>query len=143
MMPILNIWNMELFTKVVTHLTTPLTISSKTRTKRFDRTLNKPYELPFISLRWISAWFSYQSNWHTKANICDQLMSSVYDFKCSNCSNTLVSEFINEVHGIIDITIIHFTVPWVFSFERTWATLPLSRHLTRKILEVIVSIYWK
>ena len=43
-----------------------------------------------------------------KANICDKLMSSVNDFKCSN---TLVSEFINEVHGIIDITIIHFTVP--------------------------------
>ena len=36
---------MELFTKVVTYLTTPLTISSKTRTLMFDGILNKPYEL--------------------------------------------------------------------------------------------------
>ena len=49
-----------------------------------------------------------------KAYICDQLMSSVNDVKFSNA---VVSEFMNEVHDIIDITIFDFTVPWVFSFE--------------------------
>ena len=40
-----NIRNIELFTKAVIYLTTPLTISYKTHTQMFDRILNKPYEL--------------------------------------------------------------------------------------------------
>ena len=46
--------------------------------------------------------------------ICEKLTSSVNDVKCSNA---VVSEFMNEVYDIIDITIFDFTVPWVFSFE--------------------------
>ena len=42
-----------------------------------------------------------------KAYICDKLMSSVNDVKCSNA---VVSEFMNEVYDI-DITIFDFTVP--------------------------------
>ena len=99
---------MELYTKVITYLTTPLTISSKSRTKMFDRILNKPYELPYISLCWTFASFLYKSYCQMKAYICDQLMSSVNDVKFSNA---VVSEFMNEVHDIIDITIFDFTVP--------------------------------
>ena len=46
--------------------------------------------------------------------ICDKLTYSVNDFKCSNA---VVSEFMNEIDDITDITIFDFTVPWVFSFE--------------------------
>ena len=63
-----------------------------------------------------------------KAYIFDKLKSSVNDVKCSNA---VVSEFMNEVYDIIDITIFDFTVPWLFNFETPYATLPLSRHLTR------------
>ena len=49
-----------------------------------------------------------------KVYICDKLTSSVNDVKCSNA---VVSEFMNEVDDITDITIFDFTVPWVFSFE--------------------------
>ena len=80
----------------------------------FERILNKPYELPYISLCWKFTWFSYKSYWHMKVYICDQLASSVNDVECSNA---VVSEFMNEVDDITDITIFDFTVPWVFSFE--------------------------
>ena len=43
-----------------------------------------------------------------KVYICDQLASSVNDVECSNA---VVSEFMNEVYDIIDITIFDFTVP--------------------------------
>ena len=43
-----------------------------------------------------------------KAYTCDKLMSSVNDVKCSNA---VVSEFMNEVDDITDITIFDFTVP--------------------------------
>ena len=44
-----------------------------------------------------------------KAYISHKLTSSVNDVKCSNA---VVSEFMNEVYDIIDITIFDFTVPW-------------------------------
>ena len=43
-----------------------------------------------------------------KAYICDELTSSVNDVKGSNA---VVSELMNEVYDIIDITIFDFTVP--------------------------------
>ena len=43
-----------------------------------------------------------------KAYISHKLTSSVNDIKCSNA---VVSEFMNEVYDIIDITIFDFTVP--------------------------------
>ena len=43
-----------------------------------------------------------------KVYICDQLASSVNDVECSNA---VVSEFMNEVDDITDITIFDFTVP--------------------------------
>ena len=43
-----------------------------------------------------------------KAYIFDKLKSSVNDVKCSNA---VVSEFMNEVDDINDITIFDFTVP--------------------------------
>ena len=49
-----------------------------------------------------------------KAYICNKHTTSVNDVKCSNA---VVSEFMNEVDDITDITIFDFTVPWVFSFE--------------------------
>ena len=49
-----------------------------------------------------------------KAYICNKHTTSVNDVKCSNA---VVSEFMNKVYDIIDITIFDFTVPWVFSFE--------------------------
>ena len=43
-----------------------------------------------------------------KAYICDKRTSSVNDVKCSNAA---ISEFMNEVDDITDITIFDFTVP--------------------------------
>ena len=43
-----------------------------------------------------------------KAYICDKLTPSVNDVKCNNA---IVSEFMNEVFDIIDITIFDFTAP--------------------------------
>ena len=43
-----------------------------------------------------------------KVYICDKLTSFVNDVKCSNA---VVSEFMNEIYDIIDITIFDFTVP--------------------------------
>ena len=43
-----------------------------------------------------------------KAYICDKRTSSVNDVKCSNAA---ISEFMNEVYDIIDLTIFDFTVP--------------------------------
>ena len=43
-----------------------------------------------------------------KAYICDKRTSSLNDVKCSNAA---ISEFMNEVHDIIDLTIFDFTVP--------------------------------
>ena len=43
-----------------------------------------------------------------KAFICDKLTFSVNEVKCSNA---VVSEFMNEVDDITDITIFDFTVP--------------------------------
>ena len=35
-----------------------------------------------------------------------------------------------------------FTVPCVFSFETPQAALPLALHLTGKVMEAFVAIYW-
>ena len=43
-----------------------------------------------------------------KAYICNKLTSPVNDVKCSNA---VVSEFMNKVDDINDITIFDFTVP--------------------------------
>ena len=58
----------------------------------FDSILNKPYELPYVSLCWTFAWISYKSDWHMKAYICDKVTSSVNNVKYSNA---LILEFMN------------------------------------------------
>ena len=45
---------------------------------------------------------------YMKAYICDKLTSFVNDVKGSNA---VVSEFMNEVYDIVEITIFDFTVP--------------------------------
>ena len=81
----------------------------------FERILNKPCELPYISLRWTFTWFSYKSYWHMKVYICDELTSSVNDVECSNA---VVSEFMNEVYNIIDITLWFYLESLVLKHHR-------------------------
>ena len=116
----------------------------------FDRILNKPYELPYISLCWTFAWISYKSYWHMKAYICDKLMSSVNDVKCSNAG---VAEFMNEVYLILlclePLVLKHHRLPYPCRFiwqEEFWRYLfpYIGTNLQVSIfcLSILVTKFW-